>query len=444
MKNITLSTFALLLTLSSTYASTLNEKPTTNSLVVYNSNIGLVHEERKLSLDTKDSFILYEDVASSIDTDSVNVKLPSGVTLYSQQYRYDKLTRAKLLEAFIGKEVMVAKDKVTLLSSSGISCIIKTADNLIKSVNASDVIFDSIPKALITKPSLVWNIKSEKVHDNSTMDLDYLIKNISWKSNYVLNLKGDSASLSGWISVKNSSGKAFKDTNLYLLAGGINRIQNNRVRPQLRAVKMMMADSAAVREQAHEGYHFYTVPFKVNLANKETSQIKFMSEKLHDISRKYSAVLSNPLYLRGKSERGVSQFLSFKGLDKPLPEGVVRTYSKLQNTSILLGESAIKHTPKNTPMNLRLGENFDLKVTQTVLKREDTKREFDVDVKYTIKNASDTNKDVTLLIPFNKHKYSSIDTKQNYKFTKGNMATFTLEVKANATKSFRVNFESKK
>ena len=444
MKNIRLALTSSLVFFGTLSASTLNEKPTTNSLVVYNSNIGLVHEERQLSLDTKDTFIVYKDVASSIDTDSVNVKLPSGVTLYSQQYRYDKLTRAKLLEAFIGKKVMVGKDKVTLLSYGGISCIIKTANNLIKSVNAKDIVFDAIPKALITKPSLVWNIKSEKVHDNSSMDLDYLIQNISWKSNYVLNLKANSANMSGWISLKNDSGKAFKDTNLYLLAGGINRVQNDRVRPQPRGMKMMMAESTAVREQAHEGYHFYTVPFKVNLANKETTQIKFMSEKLHDISRKYSAILSNPLYLRGTSERAVNQFLSFKGLDKPLPEGVVRTYSKLQNTSILLGESAIKHTPKNTPMELKLGENFDLKVTQTVIKRDDDKKEFDVDVEYKIKNASDEDKKVTLLIPFNKHKYSSINTKQNYKFTRGNMVTFDIKVKANASQDFRVNFESKK
>ena len=162
------------------------------------------------------------------------------------------------------------------------------------------------------------------------------------------------------------------------------------------------------------------------------------------LSRKYSAILSNPLYLRGTSERAVNQFLSFKGLDKPLPEGVVRTYSKLQNTSILLGESAIKHTPKNTPMELKLGENFDLKVTQTVIKRDDDKKEFDVDVEYKIKNASDEDKKVTLLIPFNKHKYSSINTKQNYKFTRGNMVTFDIKVKANASQDFRVNFESKK
>ncbi len=160
MKNIRLALTSSLVFFGTLSASTLNEKPTTNSLVVYNSNIGLVHEERQLSLDTKDTFIVYKDVASSIDTDSVNVKLPSGVTLYSQQYRYDKLTRAKLLEAFIGKEVMVGKDSVTLLSYGGISCIIKTANNLIKSVNAKDIVFDAIPKALITKPSLVWNLKS--------------------------------------------------------------------------------------------------------------------------------------------------------------------------------------------------------------------------------------------------------------------------------------------
>ena len=99
MKKLYLNTLLILLS-SSLYSSTLN-----NSLIVYNGNVGLVHEKKNISIKKSDSTITYEDVASTIETDSVNVKLPETVTLYSQQYRFDKLTLAKLLDAYISKAI---------------------------------------------------------------------------------------------------------------------------------------------------------------------------------------------------------------------------------------------------------------------------------------------------------------------------------------------------
>jgi len=438
--------FISLLLFSSANSAILN-----NSLIVYNGNVGLVHEAKNIHIKKSDSTITYEDVASTIETDSVNVKLPDSVKLYSQQYRFDKLTLTKLLDAHIGKpvQVRILKDAknfkvidASLLANNGNSSLVKTTKGTIISVASRDIIFETIPSELLTKPSLVWNIKSSKTL-NTKMEIDYLIKNITWSSDYILNLDENSANLSGWITINNRSGKKFTNTSLYVLAGEINRASKPTYRREVMYAKAV-ADSAPVSQEALEGYHFYTIPFKVDLANNENTQIKFTDKKNLKFSRKYSAHLYNPLYLRGEIKSDVTQFIKLSGLDIPLPKGVVRTYSKLRNTSILLGETNIKHTPKDTPLELKLGKNFDLKVSQTILSRDDSQRYYSADIKYTIKNSSDKSKTVELLVPFNKNKKSIVKTSQKYEFTKGNLVTFNVQIKANSSKSFKVHFESKK
>ena len=81
---------------------------------------------------------------------------------------------------------------------------------------------------------------------------------------------------------------------------------------------------------------------------------------------------------------------------------------------------------------------------QSTLKRDDSQRYYISDVNYSIKNSSDKTKTVELLVPFNRNKNSIIKTSQKYEFTKGNFVTFSLIIKANSSKSFKVHFESKK
>ena len=423
-----------------------------SSLIIYNSNVGLVHEKRDLTLTKNDTFISYEDVASSINTDSVSVSIDPSVTLFSQQYRYDKLTQAKLLKAYIGKQVTLRQLKnrnefqiisATLLSYNGSEAIVKTLDYKIITVSTKDIQFDTIPKELITKPSLVWNINASKDLDTS-LELDYLINNITFKSDYILNLGADTSSLDGWISINNRSGKAFKNTTLSLLAGDINRAQTLNKRVYKANAIRVMADAPQVAHKSFEGYHFYTIPFKVNLANNEKTQIKFLSQANITTTKNYEATLNNPLYLMGERKSDVTQYVSLAKLPLALPKGTIRTYGKLDGKKVLLGETNISHTPKDTPLKLKIGTNFDLKVKQTLLKRDDTKERFDVSVKYSMTNHSDEPKTLTLFVPFNKNGDSSITTKEKYSFTKGNLVTFTLQLQANETKEFQVNFKSKR
>jgi len=453
MKTISLSILSSLLISSTLFGTTLNQKSTNNSLIIYNSNLGLVHESRELKLKKDENKIIYEGVASTINTDSVNINLPSSVELLSQQYRFDKLTHKKLLDAHIGKKVDVrikdnAKNyqtvKAVLLSNDGTNAIVKTTDKIIITVESKNIIFQSIPNELITKPSLVWNIESKEAVD-SKIEIDYLISRISWKSNYILNIKKNKADISGWITIDNRSGKAFKDTTLHVLAGDINRAREPRINYKMqRNVAMMANSSSEIQHKAHEGYHFYSIPFKANLANNEKTQIKFISEDDFSIKRKYTATMSFPNHLRGEMKHAVSQFITLDGFDYPLPKGIVRTYSKLQDTNILLGESYIKHTPKDTPISLKLGKNFDVKVTETLLKRDNRKWSLESEIKYSVKNSSDETKTIKILVPFNKKEGSKIKTNQNYTFTKGNLVTFNIIIKPQTTKEFIVNFKTKK
>ncbi len=452
MKKFSLSLVSSLLLVNSAYSAQLSNDLLNNSLIVYNGSIALVHEERNLHVNQKDTTIVYEGVAKTIETDSVNVSFDDAITLYSQQFRFDKLTQAKLLEAHIAKEVSVriATDRnnfkilsAELLSNDGASCIVKTSQNEIFTVSSNDVILKTVPDELITKPSLVWNITANKTV-KSTMELDYLINSVDWKSDYILNLSGNRTDLSGWITINNRSGKRFNNTDLHVLAGDINRA--SRPEAYYRASKaMVMANaSSAVAHQAYEGYHFYSIPFKVTLANNEKTQIKFIDEKNIHVNRRYNARLSNPSYLHGEVKHDVTQYLHFKGLDFPLPKGVVRTYSNLQDKTILLGETSLKHTPKDTPIDLKLGKNFDLRVTETVVKRNDDKRYYSATVQYALKNSSDETKNVELLIPFNNHVNNTIDTSKKYQFKKGNLVAFNVKVKGNSSEKFEVSFRSKK
>jgi len=432
------------------HSATLHPDSNNNSLIVYNSNVGLVHESRDLKLKKEDVQIIYEDVASSINTDSVNVSLPKGISLFSQQYRYDKLTQNKLLDAHIGEKVSVnllkdAKNfktiRATLLSNDGSSCII-THQNQISIVESKNIIFDTIPKELITKPSLVWNIQTDKEID-AQMSIDYLINHISFKSDYILQLDHERANLSGWITIDNRSGKAFENTELHVLAGEINRARQARQNYRIATSMVQMADSPEVAHQAHEGYHFYTIPFKVNLANNEKTQIKFITQNDIDIKREYRVQMNNPNRFSGEVKHDVTQEITIKGLDFPLPKGIARTYSKLQNTNILLGESHIQHTPKDTPISLTLGKNFDLKLTETLTNTKRGSKYHENDVTYTIKNSSNETKTVEILVPFSNNDSDEITSREKYTFTQGNLVTFKIKVQAQSTKKFAVHYRNK-
>jgi hypothetical protein len=422
-----------------------------SSLTIYNTNLALVHEKRAITLNEGTQILTYPDVAKSINIESINVTLPTDTKLYSQQYRYDKLTLDKLLEAHINKKISLrilknAQDfkiiSATLLSYSSQNVIVQTSDYKIKIYEKRSVIFEDIPQTLITKPSLLWNVESDK-NTHSSLEVDYLIKNISWSSNYILNIDKESANLTGWISIKNNSGKVFKNTDLKLLAGDINQLQP-RTPTLYKSMRSSDFSSNSVSTIAHEGYHLYTIPFPITLQNNEKTQIQYLSKKDITIQRKYKVYLSNPLYMKALKKHNVTQYIALPSLDRELAKGVVRSYSKLKNQTLFIGETQISHTPKNTPIELKIGTNFDIKVEESLLSRSDTKSKLDATIEYNVKNSSDKEKTIELLVPFNKDTHSTIQTEQSYIFTPNSKLLFKIKVAPNTTQKFKAHYTKTK
>ena len=77
-------------------------------LTIYNQNIALVREERTIDLLKGMNRIIIPDIPATIDGTSLHFSSltdPSAVKVIEQNYQYDLVHQAKLLEKYIGKEV---------------------------------------------------------------------------------------------------------------------------------------------------------------------------------------------------------------------------------------------------------------------------------------------------------------------------------------------------
>src|SRR2546425_9250905 len=78
------------------------------NITVYNSNLGLVRETRRLTLPAGRIALRFADVTAQIRPETVHlasVTAPSSLRILEQNYQYDLLNPAKLMDKYVGKEV---------------------------------------------------------------------------------------------------------------------------------------------------------------------------------------------------------------------------------------------------------------------------------------------------------------------------------------------------
>ncbi|MEJ2501157.1 MAG: hypothetical protein P8Y65_08575 [Campylobacterales bacterium] len=432
------------------FSAALSQASSDTSLVIYNSGVGLVHETRSLTVDAGEQSIVYPGVATTVQTDSVNVRLPKGLTLYSQQYRFDKITLGKIIEAHIGKKVRyktgpvwnrTLRDGILLAADPA---VVKTDRGIESGIPAEVFLFESIPDTLIMKPSLVWNIKAEK-KTRGEMTLDYLLSKIRWKSDYTQDLGKEKGNLTGWITVDNRSGKRFDAIRLKLLAGDINRAAPVRYADVMAIEKTPLAGS--VSQTAHEGYHLYSVPFKVTIADNEKTQIKFTDRPDHPLRRLYEVTMQPPFSASTERKRPVIQSVELSGFDIPLPGGIVRTYSDADGTRVLLGESRLDNTPKNEKVTLHLGTNFDLVAKNRLISRGGDSRYREATVGYVLANRSDARKGVDVIVPGvieKTDRQTTVTSGEPYTRPDGYSLRFRFMLDAGETKTWEATYRTRK
>lgn len=352
------------------------------AVTIYNDNLALVKDARRVSLARGANPLAWREVSAQMRPETAllrNLSNPTGFRLLEQNFDFDLLTPAKLLDKYIGREVSVIRthpttgaetcETATVLSTNG-GVVLRFADRIETGVPGR-LAFAGVPETLRDKPTLVISLVNP-VAGEQNLELSYLTGGLSWRADYVaeLNANDDQLDLNGWVTLTNQSGAAYPNARLQLVAGDLNRVREPQ--PMSRAMMALAAkgaDAAEMQQEALFEYHLYTLQRPTTVAENQTKQVALMSAIEVPVNKEFLLVGANYYYSGQYGELGqklkVGVFVDFQnkgeGLGIPLPKGVIRVYKKdSQGNAQFVGEDRIDHTPKNETVRLKLGDAFDV------------------------------------------------------------------------------------
>ena len=347
---------------------------------IYNQNLALVKDVRRVPLEQGNNDIAFEGVASNIKPETA-ILYADGLKVLEQNYDYDLLTANNMVDKSVGTSVKTVLmnpttgeniyNKAKIISATYGMPVLEF-DYGIEANFPGRIVFENLPSGLRSKPTLVAKVVSDKTAEKD-LSLAYLTNGISWKTNYVAKVNNaDTLNLTGWVTINNESGVDYNDAKVQLVAGNVNEVREAafgapRVMMKMAAVMDSAAESAssnATVQQDLSGYHLYTLPNKTTIKDKQTKQISLLEK--NGVKYKKEAKLDSRLYFSPSSNSNFEQIhpdmyyvMSNNEKDNlglQLPAGVIRFYENDDNGNLqFIGENSIAHVAKGEVMRLRLG-----------------------------------------------------------------------------------------
>ncbi|CAM8648197.1 COG5316 Uncharacterized conserved protein [Comamonadaceae bacterium] len=366
------------------------------AVTIYNDNLALVKDVRKVPLKAGASALAFRDVSARMRAETAlmrSLSSPGALRVQEQNFDFDLLTPQKMLEKYVGKQVKVVRTHPTTGAETVETATVLSANNgvvlqigqRIETGVPGRLVFDDVPPNLRDRPTLVMNLQNTGPAQQD-VELSYLTGGLSWKADYVveLNAAEDALDVSGWVTLTNTSGATYRNARLQLVAGDVNQVapeMATRGRPQLMAATAMAKAESDVVEESLFEYHLYTLERPTTIAESQTKQVALLSaagvparrELLLQGADYYYQGLSGDLGTKLK----VAAFLEFDNkeasrLGVPLPKGVARVYKKDKSGNAqFIGEDRLDHTAKNEKVRLKLGNAFDVSADK---KQTDFKR----------------------------------------------------------------------
>src|SRR5467141_1079364 len=431
------------------------------NVTVYNSNIALVRDVRQLTLPSGAFRLKFMDIAATVNPATVHFRSlndPEKLGVIEQNYEYDLLEPAKLLHKYVGKEVTLVRSyqesgttkreeiKATLLADNN-GTVWRIGNDIVTGVYAESYRFPEVPANLYERPTLLMSLENSGAKKQQ-VEASYLANNLSWNADYVLTVARDdkNADLDGWVTVVNNSGTAFHNARLQLVAGELNRIQNNLRRDANMAYEMAAKAAAApqFQQENFSEYHLYSLGRKTSVEDKETKQISLLQGSGVPVEKIFVVNGQNYYYHNAQNPGSplkdpVMVYYKFKneekaGLGIPLPAGNVRVYQKDSKGGILFaGEDRIDHTPKDEYVNIHIGNAFDVVAEhkQTDYKRIDT-HTWEMEFEVTLRNHKDSAVTVQVNEPIG-GSWEMLSSTYKYKKTAAFAAQFNVPVAKDGT-----------
>ncbi len=348
------------------------------AVTIYNQDLALVRDARTITLANGENDVAFIDVSGHIQPQTALLKSSAGkLDVLEQNFDFDLLTPQKLLEKSVGSTVRLIvtdrKGKETVEEAKVLSVadgVVLQIGDRIETQAPGRIVFADIPPNLRSRPTLVTKIASDAA-GKIPVELDYLTGGLSWAADYVAELSPDEKTieLKGWVTLTNTSGTAYRNARLQLVAGDVNRVRQQMAAGMAATTAVPMAAPAPMAEQALFEYHLYTLNRTTTIADNQTKQVELLTGHGVPVTKEYRFYNLAPgwNYQMGEAPRvNASVRLKFVNTEKnnlgiPLPGGTVRVY-KADNAgqAIFVGEDVIQHTPKNEYVDLTLGQAFDV------------------------------------------------------------------------------------
>ncbi|GKS69012.1 DUF4139 domain-containing protein [Nitrosomonas sp. PY1] len=352
------------------------------AVTIYNEDLALVKDLRRIKLDQDFNRLAWRDVSARIRSETAmlrSLNYPTEFRLIEQNFDFDLLTPSKLLEKFIGQEIIVARinpasgaetsEMATVLATNE-GVVLKYSDRIETGI-LGRLVFPSVPDSLRDKPTLLISLRNTLKNEHD-FELSYLTSGLSWHADYVaaLNEQDSILDLNGLVTLTNQSGATYRDAQLQLVAGDVHQVQPAFGRTtKIMEMSAAMSDAAPMKQESFFDYHLYTLQHPTTISENQTKQVALMSAVNVPVIKEY-VLQGSDYYYFGEyntidQKKSVAVYVGFlnkgEGLGIPLPKGVMRVYKKdLVGNSQFVGEDRIEHTPKHELIRLKLGNAFDI------------------------------------------------------------------------------------
>jgi len=358
------------------------------SVTVYNSDIALVRDVRRVVLPSGGFDLKFMDIAATVNPATVHFRSltePARVSVLEQNYEYDLLEPDKLLRKYVGREVTLVRTvqedgttrqeevKAELLSYNN-APVWRIGKEIVTGMHADHIRFPELPDNLFSRPTLIWTLNNSGSQAHR-VEASYLATKLAWNADYVLTVARDDkiADLDGWVTLQNGSGTAFRNASVQFVAGDLNRVRQAIAGRRFDDARKEMANAAAapMAQESFSEYHLYTLGRKTTINNNETKQVSMLGGTGIPVQKRF-VVDGQEFYYRNQQHPGaplkdvVQVYYQFKneaknGLGVPMPAGNVRVYQADSKGGVhLAGEDRIAHTPKDETLKLKIGNAFDV------------------------------------------------------------------------------------
>jgi hypothetical protein len=359
------------------------------AVTVYNSDIALVRDVRDIQLPRGSVDVRFMDIAATVNPATVHFRSltdPARVSVVEQNYEYDLLDPDRLLRKYVGRDVVLVRSngqggqndvKARLLSYNK-APVWQIGGEIVTGLSADSIRFPELPENLYTRPTLVWTLDNTGGAQHR-VEASYLAGKLSWSADYVLTVARDdrTADLDGWITLANGSGTAFRNAQLQLVAGDVNRVRRAfALAVEGRVPTADKAAAAPVAEESFSEYHLYSLKRRTSIGNNETKQVSLLNASGVGVAKRY-VVEGQPSYYRSVQTAGepikdaVHVYYELRndqhaGLGLALPSGIVRLYqTDSKGGTQFVGEDRIAHTPVDETLKLKIGTAFDVTCERT-------------------------------------------------------------------------------